>query len=125
VEESHTLVRLLHEQGYERAKLSVVFGSFQTNYSFSRFLTLSALLQIDTANAQAASANIRLRWNYRPDSNLSRFQSNCILKFGLFEQILLLNEEKLGRRIDEPLDQPWAGGPVDSDVFACDPFHIP
>jgi len=49
---------------------SVVFGSFQTNYSFSRFLTLSALLQMDTANDQAASANIRLRWNYRPDSDL-------------------------------------------------------
>lgn len=49
---------------------SVVFGSFQTNYSFSRFLTLSSLLQMDTANTQAASANIRLRWNYRPDSDL-------------------------------------------------------
>src|SRR5215470_7612731 len=49
---------------------SVVFGSFQTNYSFSRFLTLSTLLQMDTANVQAASANIRLRWNYRPDSDL-------------------------------------------------------
>ena len=49
---------------------SVVFGSFQTNYSFSRFLTLSALLQMNTANTQAASANIRLRWNYRPDSDL-------------------------------------------------------
>jgi hypothetical protein len=49
---------------------SVVFGSFQTNYSFSRFLALSALLQMDTANDKAASANIRLRWNYRPDSDL-------------------------------------------------------
>ncbi len=49
---------------------SVVFGSFQTNYSFSRFLTLSTLLQMDTANNQAASANVRLRWNYRPDSDL-------------------------------------------------------
>ena len=49
---------------------SVLFGSFQTNYSFSRFLTLSTLLQMDTANNQAASANIRLRWNYRPDSDL-------------------------------------------------------
>ena len=49
---------------------SVVFGSLQTNYSFSRFLTLSALLQMDTANNQGASANIRLRWNYRPDSDL-------------------------------------------------------
>jgi len=49
---------------------SVVVGGFQTNYSFSRFLTLSGLLQMDTANTQAASANIRLRWNYRPDSDL-------------------------------------------------------
>lgn len=49
---------------------SVVFGSFQTNYSFSRFLTLSTLLQMDTANNRAGSANIRLRWNYRPDSDL-------------------------------------------------------
>ena len=49
---------------------SVVLGSFQTNYLFSRFLTLSALLQINTANTQAVSANVRLRWNYRPDSDL-------------------------------------------------------
>lgn len=49
---------------------SVLFGSFQTNYSFSRFLTLSTLLQMNTADTQAASANVRLRWNYRPDSDL-------------------------------------------------------
>lgn len=49
---------------------SVLFGSFQTNYSFSRFLTLSSLVQMNTANTRAASANIRLRWNYRPDSDL-------------------------------------------------------
>jgi hypothetical protein len=51
-------------------EFSVLFGSFQTNYSFSRFLTLSTLIQMNTANNQAASANIRLRWNYRPDSDL-------------------------------------------------------
>ncbi|PYU37496.1 MAG: hypothetical protein DMG53_28185, partial [Acidobacteria bacterium] len=49
---------------------SVVFGSFQTNYAFSRFLTLSTIFQVNTSNTQAASANIRLRWNYRPDSDL-------------------------------------------------------
>lgn len=49
---------------------SVLFGNFQTNYSFSRFLTLSSLVQMNTANREAASANIRLRWNYRPDSDL-------------------------------------------------------
>jgi hypothetical protein len=53
-----------------RGDLSVVFESFQSNYSFSRFLTLSGLIQMDTANTQAASANIHLRWNYRPDSDL-------------------------------------------------------
>ncbi len=49
---------------------SVVFGALETDYAFSRFLSLSTILQVDTANAQAASANIRLRWNYRPDSDL-------------------------------------------------------
>ena len=49
---------------------SVLFGDFQTNYSFSRFVTLSTLVQMNTADREAASANIRLRWNYRPDSDL-------------------------------------------------------
>jgi len=49
---------------------SVVFGALETDYAFSRFLSLSTVVQVDTANAQAVSANIRLRWNYRPDSDL-------------------------------------------------------
>jgi len=49
---------------------SVVFGGLAANYSFSRFLTTSAIVQINTANNQAVSANIRLRYNYRPDSDL-------------------------------------------------------
>jgi len=49
---------------------SVAFGALETDYAFSRFLFLSTILQMDTANAQGASANIRLRWNYRPDSDL-------------------------------------------------------
>jgi hypothetical protein len=49
---------------------SVVFGAVETDYAFSRFLSLSTIVQVDTANAQAVSANIRLRWNYRPDSDL-------------------------------------------------------
>ncbi len=48
---------------------SVVFGALETDYAFSRFLSLSTILQINTANTQGASANIRLRWNYRPDSD--------------------------------------------------------
>lgn len=49
---------------------SVVFGALETDYAFSRFLSLSTVLQMDTSNNQGASANIRLRWNYRPDSDL-------------------------------------------------------
>ena len=49
---------------------SVLFGGFQASYSFSRFLTLSTLIQLNTANNQAVTGNVRLRWNYRPDSDL-------------------------------------------------------
>lgn len=49
---------------------SVVLANLQANYSFTRFLTLTSLIQMDTANTQAVSANIRLRYNYRPDSDL-------------------------------------------------------
>ncbi len=49
---------------------SVVVGAFETDYAFSRFLSLSTIVQMDTANNQAASTNVRLRWNYRPDSDL-------------------------------------------------------
>ena len=49
---------------------SVVLASLQANYSFTRFLTFTSLLQMDTSNTQAVSANLRLRYNYRPDSDL-------------------------------------------------------
>ncbi len=54
----------------QAANFSVVFGALETDYAFSRFLSLSTILQMNTADPQAASANIRLRWNYRPDSDL-------------------------------------------------------
>ncbi len=53
-----------------QGNFSVVLASVQASYSFSRFLTTSTLVQMDTANRQAVSANIRLRYNYRPDSDL-------------------------------------------------------
>jgi hypothetical protein len=49
---------------------SVVLASLQGNYSFNRFLTFTSLIQVDTSNNQAVSANVRLRYNYRPDSDL-------------------------------------------------------
>ncbi len=52
------------------ANFSVDLASLQANYSFSRFLTFSSVIQMNTANNQAVSANLRLRYNYRPDSDL-------------------------------------------------------
>lgn len=52
-------------------KFSVVLAALGGNYSFSRFLTTSALLQMDTSNTQAMSANLRLRWQYRRDDPYS------------------------------------------------------
>jgi len=49
---------------------SVVLASLQANYSFTRFLTFTSLIQMDTSNTQAVSANLRLRYNYRSDSDL-------------------------------------------------------
>ena len=49
---------------------SVLYGALEADYAFSRSLSLSTILQADTANAQAMSANIRVRWHYRPDSDL-------------------------------------------------------
>ncbi len=53
-----------------QGNFSVDLASLQGNYSFSRFLTFSSTLQMDTANTRAVSANLRLRYNYRPDSDL-------------------------------------------------------
>jgi len=53
-----------------QGNFSVDLASAQTSYSFSRLLSLTTVIQMDTANAQAVSANIRLRYNYRPDSDL-------------------------------------------------------
>ena len=49
---------------------SVDLASLQASYSFSRLLTFSNVIQMNTANPQAVSANFRLRYNYRPDSDL-------------------------------------------------------
>jgi len=54
----------------ENGKFSVVLASLQANYSFTRFLTFTSLVQMDTSNTQAIGTNFRLRYNYRPDSDL-------------------------------------------------------
>lgn len=62
---------------------SVNLASFQANYSFSRFLTLTSLIQANTANTQSMSVNFRLRYNYRPDSDFYFIYNNGTLFQGL------------------------------------------
>jgi hypothetical protein len=54
----------------------------QISYAFNRFLNMTTFVQADTAQTQAISANFRIRYTFRPDSDLyviynvgSRFQS--------------------------------------------------
>jgi len=42
---------------------SVVLASLQGNYSFNRLLSFTSLVQMDTSNTQAVSANLRIRCN--------------------------------------------------------------
>src|SRR5581483_234522 len=61
---------------------NIELAGLQVSYAFTRFLNLTTFLQADTAQIKAASANVRLRYTFRPDSDLyliynlgTRFQS--------------------------------------------------
>lgn len=65
-----------------QGNVSIELAGLQVSYAFNRFINLTTFLQADTAQRQAASANIRLRYTFRPDSDLyviyntgPRFQS--------------------------------------------------
>ena len=49
---------------------NVYVGSGTAGYSFSRFLTTSALVQVNSVDNHPVSVNLRLRYTYRPDSDL-------------------------------------------------------
>jgi hypothetical protein len=67
---SVSLIQTLDSFHLPQGHFDIDLGGVQTNYSFSRLLSLTALIQVDTANSQAMNANVRLRYNYRPDSDL-------------------------------------------------------
>ena len=48
----------------------VYVGSGTMGYSFSRFLTTSALVQVNSVDNHPVSVNLRLRYTYRSDSDL-------------------------------------------------------
>lgn len=53
-----------------QASFSVLLASAELNYSLTRLLSASVLTQVDTADQQALSVNFRLRYNYRPNSDM-------------------------------------------------------
>ena len=53
-----------------RTIYNVQVGSFSGSYSFNRFLTSSALFQVNSVEDHPWSANLRVRYTYRPDSDL-------------------------------------------------------
>jgi len=55
----------LHEGDFD-----VDLAGIQFSYAFSRFLNTSTFVQINTAETKAASVNFRIRYTYRPDSDL-------------------------------------------------------
>jgi hypothetical protein len=49
---------------------NIQVGSYGASYSFNRFITTSALVQVNSIDEHPWSMNFRLRYTYRPDSDL-------------------------------------------------------
>ena len=65
-----------------QGNFNIELAGLQVSYAFNRFLNATTFIQTDTAQLQAVSANFRIRYTFRPDSDLyviynagSRFQS--------------------------------------------------
>jgi hypothetical protein len=53
-----------------QGNFNIELAGLQVSYALNRFINLTTYLQANTAQTQAASANIRLRYTFRPDSDL-------------------------------------------------------
>jgi hypothetical protein len=53
-----------------QGNFNVELAGVQVSYAFTRFLNATTFVQTDTAQTQAVSANFRIRWTFRPDSDL-------------------------------------------------------
>jgi hypothetical protein len=53
-----------------QGNFNIELAGLQVSYAFTRFLNLTTFLQADTAQIQPTSANVRLRYTFRPDSGL-------------------------------------------------------
>jgi hypothetical protein len=79
-------------QGHFNIELAAV----QTSYAFNRFLNATVFLQTDTSQTQAVSANIRLRYTFRPDSDLYViYNTGSTFQASAAGNPALIREEKL------------------------------
>jgi len=53
-----------------QGNFDIDLAGVQVSYAFTRFLNATTFIQADTAQTQAVSANFRVRWTFRPDSDL-------------------------------------------------------
>jgi len=53
-----------------QGSFNIALSGVQVSYAFTRFVNLATFVQSDTAQTQAVSANFRLRYTFRPDSDL-------------------------------------------------------
>ena len=65
-----------------QGNFNVELAGLQVSYAFNRFLNATTFVQVNTADTQAVSANFRVRYTFRPNSDLyvtynagSRFQA--------------------------------------------------
>src|SRR5579859_4041604 len=53
-----------------QGNFDIDLAGLELSYAFNRFVNLTTFTQADTAQIQAVSANVRLRYTFRPDSDL-------------------------------------------------------
>src|SRR6266567_3331396 len=58
-----------------------------------------------------------------PQFDVFHVVGDSVEAFNLVHHLVGLDENELRVPVDEFLDEPWAGDPIDLDVLARDPFH--
>jgi hypothetical protein len=53
-----------------QGNFDIELAGLQVSYAFNRFLNATTFIQVNTADTQAVSANFRLRYTFRLDSDL-------------------------------------------------------
>ncbi|MBV8205467.1 MAG: carbohydrate binding family 9 domain-containing protein [Acidobacteria bacterium] len=65
-----TINDVLNAFALPQGNFSINLGGFQASYALNRFLNGTTFIQVDTSQTQAVSVNFRVRYTFRPDSDL-------------------------------------------------------